>query len=144
MLAKELCNYQYLYIAACIRYQVLIDTICMRNETNEPIKESGEAGTGKGRVSGDDLHAYLFVDNNEKYRVYEKQMEDLSLDFPSLVYDAKHSGLHNSEGQGHRRTFHSNDFVTGLMQLNRMTIQMRSLNDSDRKKILFGSDQIVP
>ncbi|CBN74834.1 conserved unknown protein [Ectocarpus siliculosus] len=36
------------------------------------------------------------------------------------------------------------DFVTGLASLNRITAQMGRLRSEDRRKILFGSDQIVP
>lgn len=36
------------------------------------------------------------------------------------------------------------DFVTGLVSLNRITAQMGRLRSEDRRKILFGSDQIVP
>ncbi|CAM9255610.1 unnamed protein product [Heterosigma akashiwo] len=36
------------------------------------------------------------------------------------------------------------DFVTGLVRLNRMTQNMSGLSREERRKILFGSDQIVP
>ncbi|CAN0497697.1 unnamed protein product, partial [Discosporangium mesarthrocarpum] len=38
----------------------------------------------------------------------------------------------------------SHDFVTGLVCLNRITAHMGTLRSEDRRKILFGSDQIVP
>jgi len=36
------------------------------------------------------------------------------------------------------------DFVTGLVRLNRITANMSELHSEDKRKILFGSDQIVP
>lgn len=41
-------------------------------------------------------------------------------------------------------SFRAEDFVTGLASLNRITAQMGRLRSEDRRKILFGSDQIVP
>jgi len=36
------------------------------------------------------------------------------------------------------------DFVTGLVRLNRITANMSGLSSEEKRKILFGSDQIVP
>ena len=40
--------------------------------------------------------------------------------------------------------YRSEDFVTGLVSLNRTTALMSQLGDEERRRVLFGSDQIVP
>jgi hypothetical protein len=41
------------------------------------------------------------------------------------------------------RTYASEDFVSGLVSINR-SFFVKYLGDEDRRKILFGSDQIIP
>jgi hypothetical protein len=41
------------------------------------------------------------------------------------------------------KLFASTDFVSSLVQLNRIVFN-RNISEEDRRKVLFGSDQIIP
>ncbi len=55
------------------------------------------------------------------------------------ILDVQSVALANVDGT----LFASTDFVSSLIQLNRL-IDNRNLNEEDRRKVLFGSDMIIP
>lgn len=48
------------------------------------------------------------------------------------------------DSEGHELRLEAGDFVTGLVGLNRIASRICDLPDEEKRKILFGSDQLVP
>lgn len=70
-------------------------------------------------------------------RRMEKEMEKAMRDEPEVspvVLDR----------EGRQIWMEGGDFVTGLVGLNRIASRVGELSDEEKRKILFGSDQLVP
>jgi len=118
--------------------------LSLESAKRPPAKAEGKGGKdGKG---DGELEALLQAqeDGIDQSQRDEEFLSDFALshsmieNWPSPV-DAQSLSLLEVDG----KLFASTDFVSSLVQLNRIIFN-RNLSEEDRRRVLFGSDQIIP
>lgn len=123
MLVHELISAQSVYVSAIVVY-------VLRTVSNIPNKRHNAPVEPKGKFSVPEMEAWTTQIDLSNFGK-EDTNEDFSL--PPLVSVDEPSGT----------VFSSQDFVTALIRLNR-AMYTRDCSQEEKRKILFGVDQISP
>ena len=133
MLIHELSTSQQLYLRGIFRYVKK----CLLSLS--PIISPGNSGNTI--TSKDDLRKKQTFINDLSISTLREILED----FETAEKESKqfHASSCISIIMCSETIYTSTDFVSGIIELNRRIFN-KSLNEEDRRKVLFGADQITP